>query len=99
MESYIGMTSTDPYIIKRKLESNGWNVQNFMVVKSGLYYDDAQALEEKHKQTKGLFRCCGLVSGSMIFQGYIEPAGQRKPGSVYSVYTYENENKNQSWSA
>ena len=70
---YVGMT-TDPD--RRKLEweqQRGKSLPTFQVIRGGLTYDEAWALEDKYRK--------------MGYKA--EPGGPREPGPVYSVYVYE----------
>ena len=76
--TYIGMSS-QPYIRKGQWESAGRQVQNFRIIKSGLYYHEAQDLE--NSLLTEYKRCCPHSEG--------HPGGRPVDGPVYSVYAYE----------
>ncbi len=70
---YVGITSRDPHIRKQEWENTGRIVSGFKVIHTGLYYDDAQRLENQYKE-QGYNADIG---------------GPRVSGPVYSVYIFE----------
>ena len=72
---YVGMTSRNPYVRKQEWEREGRVIFNFRIIETGLVYEEALALEHIYK-TKN-----HQVDGN--------PGGQKTPGPVYSIYTFE----------
>ena len=74
------MTSRALSIRANEWKSAGREVSNLKVVQSGLYYDEAQALENSLLNEK-----CGQCK---YCEGHL--GGQRVEGPVYTVYTYRS---------
>ncbi len=70
---YVGMTSQNPYLRKQEWENQGRVISDFVIIQTGLTYDEAQELENSYK-----------IKGYQA-----EPGGPRVPGVVYSVYVFE----------
>ena len=73
---YVGMTSRNPYIRKQEWENKGRQISNFVIIQTGLTYEEAEALETSYRKNHN-----HQVEGN--------EGGQKKPGPVYSVYVYE----------